>query len=180
MVLLLENLKFCKGIEVNEENAQNDPEKWCTILDKAVQIRSRSKSCYNILTFTGTNDHCNVCAKIGKNAMKRKHKDQENESIPILKDHANEPVNINQEKIVTEAIDDIINNGAPEKFRTSLKSQIENCKNGMDKRQRRCDADIISLCLSLYVRSPAALEELRSSSMLVLPSVKLLQLYKNF
>ena len=43
----------------------------------------------------------------------------------------------------------------------------------------RWDLDFISICLSKYVRSPAALEDLRKSNLLVLPSVRLLQMFKN-
>lgn len=72
IVFLLENLKFCKGIEVDEENAKDITEKWSTILDETIQIRRRSKSCCNILNFNATIDHCELCSKIGRNVLKRK------------------------------------------------------------------------------------------------------------
>ena len=44
---------------------------------------------------------------------------------------------------------------------------------------RRWDRDIVSLCLSLWSRSPRGYADLRNSKFLILPSRKLLQRYKN-
>ncbi|KAK3091497.1 hypothetical protein FSP39_020263 [Pinctada imbricata] len=67
----------------------------------------------------------------------------------------------------------------PEEFVVLLKSQLQNCNKDLDIHQRRWDPKIISLCLTLYVRSPQAYEDLKKSNFLQLPSKRLLQYYKN-
>ena len=52
-------------------------------------------------------------------------------------------------------------------------------KSGKDPRSRRWPVEIISLCLSLYCRSPSAYKDLKESKMLILPSERLLRYYKN-
>jgi hypothetical protein len=78
-----------------------------------------------------------------------------------------------------ELIDKLLSKGAPENFRVLLESQILNCDSDLDKRQRRWDSKIISLCLSLYCKSPNAYENLRQSEMLCLPAKSTLTYYKN-
>ena len=67
----------------------------------------------------------------------------------------------------------------PENFAILLKSQLNNCKKGIDIHQRRWDPKIISLCLTLFIRSPQAYNDLKKSGFLELPSKRLLQYYKN-
>ncbi|MES9879372.1 MAG: hypothetical protein ABW185_00630 [Sedimenticola sp.] len=73
----------------------------------------------------------------------------------------------------------IISNGAPENFKLLLESQLENCKKGLDKHQRRWDPNVISICLGIYLRSPKAYRDLSEAGILVLPSERLLRYYKN-
>ena len=44
---------------------------------------------------------------------------------------------------------------------------------------RRCDKDIVRMCLTLWCRSPRGYTELRNSNFMILPSQQLLQKYKN-
>ncbi|CAG2197426.1 unnamed protein product [Mytilus edulis] len=67
----------------------------------------------------------------------------------------------------------------PENFAILLKSQLNNCKKGIDIHQRQWDPKIISLCLTLFIRSPQAYNDLKQSGFLELPSKRLLQYYKN-
>jgi hypothetical protein len=48
-----------------------------------------------------------------------------------------------------------------------------------DPRGNRWSKELIGLCLTLYIRSPASYSELASSNFLKLPSTRLLALYKN-
>jgi len=79
------------------------------------------------------------------------------------------------EKILTH----ILENGAPENFRHLLDSQLQNCKKGLEIHHRRWDHKLISVCLGIYMRSPRAYEDLKKSGLLVLPSKRLIQYYKN-
>jgi hypothetical protein len=67
----------------------------------------------------------------------------------------------------------------PKEFVTLLKAQIDNCNRDLEVHQRRWDPKVISLCLTLYIRSPQAYEDLKNSNFLLLPSKRLLQYYKN-
>ena len=53
------------------------------------------------------------------------------------------------------------------------------CEPAKDPRTRRWDKDIVQVCLTLWNRSPQAYASLSSSGMLFLPSINLLQRYKN-
>lgn len=66
---------------------------------------------------------------------------------------------------------------ASESMITLLLSQVKNL--GRNPKGRRWPNKIISVCLDLYNRSPKSSECLEKSNMLVLPSAKLLILYKN-
>lgn len=70
--------------------------------------------------------------------------------------------------------------GLPEIFGLLLRSQLQNCaRPDFEKHQRRWDPKIISLCLTLYIRSPQAYEDLKNSNFLQLPSKRLLCYCKN-
>ena len=76
-------------------------------------------------------------------------------------------------------LDSILKKGAPDDFRVLLESQLSNSKIGLEKRQRRWDPRVISICLSINCRSPQANQDLGATGMLILPSKRLLQFYKN-
>lgn len=78
-------------------------------------------------------------------------------------------------KIIRKLEEEIPNN-----FATLVKSQVRNAtRSNKDPRHRRWDPAVISICLALWCRSPHAYKQLKSSNMLVLPSGRLLQYYKN-
>jgi hypothetical protein len=68
--------------------------------------------------------------------------------------------------------------GVPENFKFLLEAQLKNCQS-MDIRRRRWDPKVISVCLSIFLRSPQAYEDIKTSGMLLLPSKRLPQYYKN-
>ena len=78
-----------------------------------------------------------------------------------------------------ENLDGICSKGVPEEFRVLLQSQLSNARSGLEKRQRRWNPKVISICLSLYCRSPQAYQDLSKCGMLILPSKRLLQYYEN-
>ncbi|XP_052097373.1 uncharacterized protein LOC127732379 [Mytilus californianus] len=76
-------------------------------------------------------------------------------------------------------LDQIVERGAPENFKIIFESQLQNCRKGLEVHQRRWDPQVISVCLALYLRSPRGYEDFTKSGLLVLPSKRLLQYYKN-
>lgn len=67
--------------------------------------------------------------------------------------------------------------GLSEKMSAMVKSQLANANK--TPKARRWDTDIIRLCLTLYCRSPKNYEFLAKGGYFVLPSSKLIRLYKN-
>jgi hypothetical protein len=57
----------------------------------------------------------------------------------------------------------VVENNLPDKFVVLLKSQLQNCKKDLEIHQRRWDPKIISLYLTLYIRSPQAYEDIKNS-----------------
>lgn len=76
-------------------------------------------------------------------------------------------------------LDLVLKTNVPENFVILLKSQLCNCRKGLEIHQRRWDPKVISLCLTLFIRSPQAFNDLKKSGFLELPSKRLLQYYKN-
>lgn len=78
-----------------------------------------------------------------------------------------------------ELIDALINKlpNAPQDLKILLQSQVKNCS--VSLHGRRWDSKIISVCLSLWTRSPQAYEDLLQKNILVFPSVRTLERYKN-
>lgn len=66
-----------------------------------------------------------------------------------------------------------------EEFVILLKSQLQECSKNLDIRQGIWDPYIISLCLTLFIRSPQPYQGLRNSNFLQRPSKRLFQYYKN-
>lgn len=88
-------------------------------------------------------------------------------------------LNEKDQKDMEDIIQFVLKSDLPEDFVVLLKSQLQNCNKNIDIHQRRWDPKIISLCLTLYIRSPQAYEDLKKSNFLQLPSKRLLQYYKN-
>ena len=80
---------------------------------------------------------------------------------------------------MTIILNKVVENGVPEKFKVLLDSQLKSCRKGIDIHQRRWNTDVITICLSLYIRSPKGYQDLQNSGLLVLPSQRLLRYYKN-
>eukprot|EP00918_Siedleckia_nematoides_P068217 GHVU01148504.1.p2 GENE.GHVU01148504.1~~GHVU01148504.1.p2 ORF type:complete len:139 (-),score=12.84 GHVU01148504.1:315-731(-) len=78
-----------------------------------------------------------------------------------------------------ELIDALINKlpNAPQDWKILLQSQVKNCS--VSLHGRRWDPKIISVCLSLWTRSPQAYKDLLQKNILVFPSVRTLERYKN-
>lgn len=96
------------------------------------------------------------------------NEDNDGDSIPLSK---------KDQKDLTE-IFEIVFPGASTEMKTLLQSQAQalKCKN---RKSIRWDKKILSLCLSMWIRSPANYQQLRESNFLILPSGRQLRKYKN-
>jgi hypothetical protein len=88
-------------------------------------------------------------------------------------------LNERDHKDMEDVIQYVLQSDVPDQSVVLLKSQLQNCKKSLDVHQRRWDPKIISLCLTLFIRSPQAYQDLKKSNFLELPSKRLLQYYKN-
>lgn len=198
----LDNVKLCKGIKqcnlskskiikcksITEERCQR-------LLTDENEIRFRSKSCKIILSVYATLDKCETCHTFERQCRKRKLQDitniqnentsKQSETAENFKKETdttgcddiilNEDDDINMSQIFNK----IIHAGSPKEFEVLLKSQLRNTRVGLEKHQRRWDPKVISMSLALYCRSPQAYQDVSQSGMLLLPSKRLLQYYKN-
>ncbi|KAJ8306391.1 hypothetical protein KUTeg_016936 [Tegillarca granosa] len=141
---------------------------------------SEKKSEINPLQEHNLSSHQNV----DNGLIEKVYSDQvSNSDYPVQVSQVDEESKIKLCKEDHEDMESILNkiveNGAPEQFKLLLESQLRNFKKGLEIHQRRWDQEVISVCLGLYIRSPRAYEDLKKSGLLVLPSQRLLQYYKN-
>jgi len=119
------------------------------------------------------NDKSSSCqAKPSKTSFPNDHHDHTSDSNTHIQVTLTEADNSDMEVIFNEVSKD-----CPPKileFLMSQKKALSSHPNG-----RRWDTNIIRLCLTLWCRSPKCYADLRESGFLVLPSQKLLQIYKN-
>ena len=203
MVFLMENINICKGVPCDASCSNG--EKWATILNTSMlDCRKRSNTCKKFLSFGSKIEFCEPCAQKQKRDMKvhnrrtsndhtssgkcikRKNDSEISETIAIPEKIQKPSTSSPEERDCDESIandstliSELKKTDLPEKFKALIISQLKNSQKGINPKARRWDFDFISICLTMYVRSPAALEDLRKSDLFVLPSVRLLQLYKN-
>ncbi|CAG2241997.1 unnamed protein product [Mytilus edulis] len=130
------------------------------ILGHKVDERICSKACEKINSWNFKHDFCGICARLVRSTVKRKMEQE----LPLTNE---------------QIIDKLLSTGAPENFKILLESQLQNCKSNFDIHQRRWHSKILSLCLTLYCKSPNAYDNLRQSGMLCLPAKSTLICYKN-
>jgi len=89
IVFLLENLKFCKGIQKENVKLQSAvTHTWSLIYDeKQCDERICSKTCEKIISWNSKNDFCYNCAQLVRKALKR-NKEQED---PLSQDQITAP-----------------------------------------------------------------------------------------
>ena len=133
----------------------------------------RSIDCEQILKWGADSKICRTCQYKISNCIKRERSLTENTENLIdsqelsTEDHRDLSLILN--KIFPEA---------PSEMKTLLKAQHEALKS-KSPNARRWSKDVISLCLSIWVRSPASYQNLKDSNMLILPSGRQLRRYKN-
>lgn len=201
MIVLMENIKFCEGITNKEVGIRSAVhETWVSMFNENVcESRRRSTKCDVVISWISPSSSCNKCMNITRKALKRTSSSSQipckkictplstqllpnNRTFPEQsstmeqnEDNVPKPNSPNEQ----DAIDRLLSAGAPENFKVLLESQIKNSNIELDIHQRRWNPQIISLCLSLYCRSPNAYEDLRNSGMLILPAKSTLNYYRN-
>jgi hypothetical protein len=203
VVHLVTMMRFCNGMEsiADESSALDVSEVSFLHRENSGTKRSWSKSCKTFLNWNKKKEACDTCrdsitqnrkrkAMISVNQMvttkKPKVLKEQNTNTCLLQVEESNNSGTNNIKLteedhidMTNILDQIVESGAPEKFKLLFESQLQNCKKGLEVHQRRWDPQVISVCLALYLRSPRGYEDFKKSGLLVLPSKRLLQYYKN-
>jgi hypothetical protein len=202
IMLLMQKIKICEGIEATTIHSKAFIEERISLIhdENSGKTMIRSKSCKILLSLCSKHSYCCCCINSHQTFMKRSNRKRPNidmtspETVPKSPKHDNnepndEPKDGDDEDEITlceedhkdmmSILDSLTSNGISENFPLLLKSQLQNSKKGMDTRRRRWDPKIISLCLGIYVRSPQAYTDLKTSGFFVLPSQRLLRYHKN-
>lgn len=163
-----------------------------------VEQRLRPSNCQRIVPYSSNVNECAKCIKIKSES----HVALDVEPFPtpsqsplihvpqnpLLQSASahSEPVDDDDVRVVLDPSDDkdirsiidLILPKASEQFKKLVLDQ-RTAQSHQDKRQVRWDKDFIQLCLTIYSQSPSAYETLKSSNSLMLPSGRLLAMYKN-
>jgi len=158
--------KVCRGKLVNKKctSQRNMLQVWNKNGDEnSSEFGLISKKCKGVVSFTSYVSTCTVC----RNQVVTENKETEQPTC-------------------TQSVEDRMSllrslfPGCSEVMFKLLSAQSNICNSHMqDPRSRRWDKEIIQICLTLWNRSPQAYVSLVDSVVLVLPSISLLQKYKN-
>lgn len=183
-----QNLRFCRGMSEKFPCQTNCVEEvWSIIYDEnSPEQRFRSKKCKILLSFLQSSTaSCEQCTNAYRKAKQR--------HLKTVKEHDTNPSHDTESSTLSTLIDLHDDDAAditaiitvllsqqqvPSNLRILLENQIRNSKD-MDARQRKWNPEVISVALGLYLKSPTAYEQLKNTNMLILPSKRLLQYYKN-
>ena len=176
---IVNSLKLCEGKDLVQLNIQ-------TGLDKFVQEftciqgdensgcqKIRSIECDQILKWGADSSICRTCQYNISNCMKR---DKSLNEVDVNLADTQE-LSTEDHKDLSVILDKIFPE-APVEMKKLLNAQLEALKS-KSPNARRWSKDVISLCLSIWVRSPASYQNLKDSKMLILPSGRQLRRYKN-
>ena len=189
-ISVLNSLSICMGKPLSSihDNSKLVIEEWSEIQDEnSCEKRCRSVFCDRVLVLTSNGQ---ICTKCRKNVQNTTRKRTSSDKSPVLgpksPKYDNQQCLKDPEKITLVANDHedlsaILLNVFPkasEDLKDMLSMQVKNCS-VPNNRCHRWSKKVISTCLSLWSRSPKAYQELQNSGLLILPSGRLLQYYKN-
>ena len=169
---IVEKIEVCHGMEINNSvicSRFHTVETLYNCESNQQTRRIRSLMCNKILRINARTKTCKTCQKMTfttKTEQKENLKSSYNrdmqtvENIPVSKETF--------KKLLPFASDEMLE---------LLANQAQN--GGRDPRGRRWSQTIIQTCLQVYSRSPAGYKHLKQSNLLLLPSPKVLILYKN-
>lgn len=205
LVYATQQFRLCKGNVVDDSSSYKPSfivkESWSLVHDEnSHTFHIRSKSCNIVLDCLSVGERCAKCSRylkrakcIDNNAQAHKVK-TESQKTPCHTPHLPEPCEANCDKtsdllptidLVPQDHEDLLKileseqPNAPSNFKILLESQVQNARTGLDVHRRRWDPKVITICLSMYCKSPKAYSDFKGSGVLVLPSQRLLQYYKN-
>lgn len=190
----LQVLPFCKGTKERFPTQTGCVEEvWSLLYDEnSSENRFRSKKCQVLLSFLHSSIACCAqCSNAGRKAKKRHLDTAKNKKLDTdpHSDSAQTHDGKSQDTFITldkadetdmkAILNDLLSKQqVPAHLHILMENQLRNSQE-KDVHQRRWDPEIISVALGLYLKSPSAYEMLKKTNMLVLPSKRLLQYYKN-
>lgn len=172
---IVKGLKLCTGLPQNKEmtlinNGYIIREKWTDRKSNTYDIH-RSIQCSRILKLTQSSSVCIKCRKLvmhhAKNTQDNKENIYEENGVELSEDD-NDDFNQILQDIIPHANKELLD------LITSQKENLER-----NPKQRRWDKEVIRLCLSIWIRSKKAYDQIKKSGFLVLPSGRLLHYYQN-
>ena len=180
---IVNSLKLCRGKSTTEANIQNGSDKFVTEFislkgdENSGSMRIRSSECEQILKWGAESDICRTCQYKISNCLKVKKSKTEVDNNCLQGHEDTEELSKEDHKDLSLILNTIFPEASDE-MKTLLNAQYEalRCKS---PKARRWSKEVISLCLSVWVRSPASYQNLQDSKMLILPSGRQLRRYKN-
>lgn len=163
---IIEKLDICSGVEINRSVICSRFHTIETFTDgqETQTRRIRSIMCGQALQFNARSPVCKICQKMTF-TIKNEQKENQLSSLNI------KTISTSKEtfkKLIPCASDAMLE---------LLVNQAQN--SGREARGHRWSQTVTQTCLQLYSRSPAGYKHLRQTDMLLLPSPKVLILYKN-
>ena len=151
---------------------------WSTVNDENSDIlRVTNSHCYGVVPFSSNVDFCRPCQKTLLEPTR------EDKTEQIVREDGNSSLTELIDNMSPDETNDVIRKLFPnskDDMILFLQAQKMCCDRGLKHaRGRRWDKLIIQKLLSVWIRSPKAYEQLQSSGLFMLPSVNLLQRYKN-
>ena len=188
-------IKVCQGTK----EKTTIQELVCTPGDKVkTEERSRCKKCFQCIPWLAVSDACHNCLvstnkkQMYKRRIKSRIVSKSPQSVtPLITDEAPTPVSSTKtnepdnkvhltesdNKDLSEILETIFP-GASKEMKVLLQAQNDALK-AKDPHLRRWDNSVITMCLNMWLRSPQSYQDLKNSNMLILPSGRMLQRYKN-
>lgn len=185
---ILNKIKVCTGVTITDVDHLYIDINKKTVIKEFISIsgnentsvtKLRYVNCDQTLKWGSSTEACRTCQKkitINKELQSicdeslddEVNEDNDGDSIPLSK---------KDQKDRTEIFESVFP-GASTEMKTLLQSQAQalKCKN---RKSIRWDKKILSLCLSMWIRSPANYQQLREINFLILPSGRQLRKYKN-
>ena len=127
----------------------------------------RSRQCCRFLSFTTSTQICRSCQQMNLTLKQ----------VPEVQSHVPPEVHSDASRDISGNLTKIFPHASPEFVELLLLQH--NIQETAKPTGYRWTSEIISLCLTIFTRSPQAYNDLRNSGMLILPTPNHLSLYKN-
>jgi hypothetical protein len=191
IIKITEQILICTGVSAVKDEYIKDRKRFSEELvsiqgdENSGNLRARSANCTQVLGWC-SQAKCAICRSCQFAFAKYKAKSLSlEESVPVpdvnsdsdLPNEADISLNEADHTDLVAILDQVFPNASKE-MKVLLKAQHD-ALNAKTRQSNRWDKNVISTCLSLWVRSPKAYADLTDSKMLLLPSGRQLRRYKN-